>query len=99
MDNVYQVVDRRTKKLDLQIGEKLVIRLWLWTYERLVQDAEKDHDIAERLGLARPYGYSISTFAIALGAEESVSGLIDRLFSYVRAVRRRSITAWSRSRS
>jgi hypothetical protein len=88
VDKVYEIVDQTAKALDLQVGEKLVIRLWSWTCERLVRDAAMDHDIAERLGRARPYNYSISTFALARGHEESVSALIDRLVAYVGKLRR-----------
>jgi hypothetical protein len=88
VDEIYRVVDRTTKDLALQVGETLVVRLWSWTSERLAKDAETDHRIAQELGIVRPYGYSISAFALALEDNESVSALNDRLIAYVRTKRK-----------
>jgi len=88
VDETYQVVDRTVKDLSLQVGEHLVVRLWSWTPERLATDAETDHTIAHKLGLERPYEYSISTFALAMAEGESVDGLTDRLIAYIRTKRK-----------
>src|SRR5215207_4249408 len=88
VDEIYEVVDRTTKECDLQVGEKLVVRLWNWSVDRLIKDAETDHKIAHDLGIDRPYEYSISTFGLARDENETVAALNDRLIAYVRTKRR-----------
>jgi hypothetical protein len=76
----FRSVEHRTKPIDLQVGEKLVIRVWSWDETRLLQDAARGYEIetVERDGIPPPY-YSISTFALPRIRGESIDALVDRL--------------------
>jgi hypothetical protein len=78
VDKVYRIADRTTKDLPLNVGEKLVTRLWSWDDDRLKKDAEDEQAIAAAEGITLPY-YSVSAFAMPLEPAEEVDDLINRL--------------------
>lgn len=75
----YRKVERCSRSLSVAVGEKLVIRVWRWDLERLVKDATDDYEIETALRGAPPPYFSISVFALARRADESIDDLVDRL--------------------
>jgi hypothetical protein len=75
----FRNVERRTRPINLQRGEKLVIRLWSWDAARLVRDADSGYAIETALNGEPPRYYSISVFALAFTDEETIDDLVDRL--------------------
>lgn len=72
-------VERRTKPIDLEIGEKLVIRVWSWDAARILRDARDGYEIDSAENGQPPAYYSISVFALALAEDETIDALVDRL--------------------
>jgi hypothetical protein len=75
----FRNVERRTKPIDLQRREKLVIRVWSWDESRLIADAKGGYEIdTVENGEPPPY-YSISVFALPFTDGETVDELVHRL--------------------
>lgn len=75
----FRAVERRTRPIKLERGEKLIIRLWSWDEARIMKDAQAGHEIDTVEAGRPPDYYSVSVFALALDDGESVDDLVDRL--------------------
>jgi hypothetical protein len=75
----FRNVERRTRPVNLQRGEKLVILLGSWDAARLVRDADSGYAIVTAPNGEPPRYYSISVFALAFTDEETIDDLVDRL--------------------
>jgi hypothetical protein len=84
----FRNVERRTKPIDLQRGEKLVIRLWSWDKSRLKADAEGGYEIDTVENGEPPLYFSISVFALSFADGETVDDLVDRLTRHAAEHRR-----------
>ncbi len=84
----FRPVERRTKPIALQRGEKLVIRVWSWDKSRLVTDAKSGYEIDTVQNGEPPTYYSISVFALPLTEGETVDDLVDRLIVHAAEHRR-----------
>lgn len=75
----FRSVERRTQPIQLEPGEKLVIRVWSWDEAKIWKDAESGYEIERSLRGEPPEYFSISVFALALVEGETVDDLVDRL--------------------